>query len=47
MDATPYMYASFSNIVFTSIWIAAILGVFAMLKRKKEHLKSYDKSEDV
>ncbi|HEX9845976.1 MAG TPA: cellulose synthase family protein [Candidatus Nitrosotenuis sp.] len=47
MDATPYMYASFSNIVFTSIWIAAILGVFTMLKRKKEHLKSYDKSEDV
>jgi hypothetical protein len=47
MDATPYMYASFSNIVFTSIWIAAILGVFAMLKRKKEHLKSYDKADDV
>jgi hypothetical protein len=47
MDATPYMYASFSNIVFTSIWIAAILGVFAMLKRKKEHLKSYDKADDI
>jgi hypothetical protein len=47
MDATPYMYASFSNIVFTSIWIAAILGIFGILKRKKEHLKSYDKSDDI
>jgi hypothetical protein len=47
MDATPYMYASFSNIVFGSVWIAAILGIFAILKRKKEHLKTYDKSEDV
>ncbi|MEM4252430.1 MAG: glycosyltransferase family 2 protein [Candidatus Nitrosotenuis sp.] len=47
MDATPYMYASFSNIIFSSIWIAAILGIFAILKRKKEQLKSYDKSEDV
>ncbi len=47
MDATPYMYASFSNIVFSSIWIAAILGIFAILKRKKDQLKAYDKSEDV
>jgi len=47
MDATPYMYVSFSNILFTSIWIAAILGIFAILKRKKEQLKAYDASEDV
>lgn len=47
MDATPYMYASFSNIVFSSIWIAAILGIFAVLKRKKDRLEAYDKSEDV
>jgi hypothetical protein len=47
MDATPYMYASFSNIVFSSIWIAAILGIFAIMKRKKEHLEAYDKSDDV
>jgi hypothetical protein len=40
MDATPYMYASFSNIVFSSIWIAAILGIFAILKRKKDQLKA-------
>ncbi len=47
MDATPYMYASFSNIVFSSVWIAAILGIFAVLKRKKDRLKAYDTSEDV
>ena len=47
MDATPYMYASFSNVVFSSVWIAAILGIFAIMKRKKEQLKAYDKSEDV
>ncbi len=47
MDATPYMYASFSNIVLSSVWIAAILGIFAIMKRKKEQLKAYDKSDDV
>jgi cellulose synthase/poly-beta-1,6-N-acetylglucosamine synthase-like glycosyltransferase len=46
-DATPYMYASVSNIIFTSIWIVAIIGIFAILKRKKEQLKAYDASEDV
>jgi hypothetical protein len=46
-DATPYMYASVSNIVFASIWIVAILAIFAILKRKKDQLKAYDASEDV
>jgi hypothetical protein len=45
MDATPYMYASFSNIVFSSIWIAVILGIFAVLKRKKDHLKSFERAD--
>jgi len=47
LDATPYMYVSFSNIVFSSLWIAVILGIFAMLKRKKERLKSYEMSDEV
>ena len=34
MDMVPYMYASVSNILFASIWIAVIIGVFAILKRK-------------
>ncbi|WP_420544850.1 cellulose synthase family protein [Nitrosopumilus sp.] len=42
VDATPYLYASQENILFSSIWIAAILGIFTALKRKKEQLKESD-----
>ncbi len=47
MDATPYMYVSVSNMVFSTIWIAAILGIFAALKRKKDQLKTYDEVDGV
>lgn len=46
-DATPYMYASVSNIIFSSVWIVGILAIFAVLKRKKDQLKAYDASEDI
>lgn len=42
MDATPYMYVSIANIIFSTIWIAAIIGIFAALKRKREHLREAD-----
>ena len=42
MDATPYAYASVENIIFSTIWIAAIIGIFSALKRKKEQLKESD-----
>ena len=41
-DATPYMYVSVSNVIFSTVWIAAIIGIFAVLKRKKEQLKEVD-----
>jgi len=41
-DVTPYMYVNFINIVLTAVWIAAILGIFAVLKRKKEQLQASD-----
>ena len=41
-DAIPYMYVSFSNIIFSSIWIAALLVIFAVLNRKKQQMKEYD-----
>ena len=44
MDATPYMYVSISNILFSTIWIAAIIGIFAALKRKKQQFKEIDDS---
>lgn len=38
-DATPYMYVSISNMLFATIWVAAILGIFAVLKKRRESLK--------
>ena len=42
MDATPYMYVSPANMMFSAIWIAAIIGIIAILKRKKEQLQKED-----
>jgi hypothetical protein len=42
MDATPYMYVSPINMMFSVIWIAALIGIFAVLKRKKEQLQNED-----
>lgn len=42
MDATPYMYVSPANMMLSIIWIAAIIGIFAALKRKKEQLNKLD-----
>ena len=42
MDATPYMYVQIQNIIFSVIWIVAIIGIFAALKRKKDQLKEVD-----
>lgn len=45
LDATPYMYVSISNILFGCIWVAVIIGIFAILKRKRERLRAYDVEE--
>jgi len=42
MDATPYMYVSPANMMMSVIWIAAIIGIFAILKRKREQLQNVD-----
>ena len=42
MDATPYMYVSPANMMFSAIWIAAIIGIIAILKKKKEQLQKED-----
>ena len=47
MDATPYSYVSVSNIVFSTLWIAIIIGIFAALKRKKDQLATYDETPGV
>ena len=42
VDATPYMYVSIANIIFSTMWITAILGIFAALKHKKDQLSKVD-----
>jgi len=42
MDATPYMYVSPANMMMSVIWVAAIIGIFAVLKRKREQLRKVD-----
>jgi cellulose synthase/poly-beta-1,6-N-acetylglucosamine synthase-like glycosyltransferase len=46
LDATPYMYVSISNMLFGCIWVGVIIGIFAMLKRKREHLRSYEMEDN-
>jgi hypothetical protein len=33
IEAMPYLYVSFTNIMFSMIWIAIILGLFAIMRR--------------
>ncbi|HLC10107.1 MAG TPA: glycosyl transferase, partial [Nitrosopumilaceae archaeon] len=47
LDATPYTYVSFGNVLFSAIWVGVIMGIFAILKRKKERLKSFEMADDV
>ncbi len=47
MDATPYSYVSVSNIIFSTLWIAIIIGIFAALKRKKDQLTRYEETSGV
>lgn len=45
LDATPYMYVSISNMLFGSIWVGVIIGIFALLKKKKERLQSFEMTD--
>ncbi len=47
IDLIPYMYVNFINTVLTAVWIAAILGIFALLKRKKEQLQTSDTTDGI
>ncbi len=46
-DITPYLYVNFINIVLTAVWIAAILGIFTVLKRRKEKLQTSDATDGI
>ena len=42
IEATPYLYVSFTNILLSAIWIAIILFIFAMMKRGRAKFKEYE-----
>jgi len=42
MDATPYMYVSPANMMMSVVWAAVVIGIIALLKRKKEQLQKID-----
>jgi len=42
MDATPYMYVSPANMMLSAIWVAVLIGIFVVLKRKKAQLQRED-----
>lgn len=44
IEATPYMYVNLSNIIFATIWISAILAIFAILKKKRDKLTRMEES---
>ena len=33
VDATPYLYVSFTNIILSVVWIGIILGIFTIMRR--------------
>ena len=39
MDAIPYMYVNASNVLYSVIWVVAILAIFAALKNKQKQFK--------
>ena len=45
--ATPYMYVNPMTMLVSCLWVAAIIGIFAVVKRRRERLVEYDAAQDV
>ncbi len=45
-EATPFMYISISNIIFSTMWIASIVTIFIVLKKKRETMMNNRKGQD-
>ena len=43
VDATPYLYVSFTNIMLSAVWIAVILALFAILRRGRAKFQEEDR----
>ena len=44
VEAIPFMYVSLSNISLTAVWMASIMGIFAILKRRKDKMAQLEQS---
>ena len=44
IEATPYMYVNLSNMIFATIWVAAILAIFAVLKKRRDKITAFEQS---
>jgi hypothetical protein len=46
VEATPYLYVSFTNIMFSAVWIAVILALFAIMRRgRAKFRKEYEENQ--
>lgn len=42
IDAVPYMYVSTTNMAISAVWIAIILGLFAVMRRGRSRFQELD-----
>ncbi len=45
-NATPYMYVNPYTMLFSAMWVAGIVGIFAVLKRRRDQIQRYDAARD-
>lgn len=46
VEATPYLYVSFTNIMLSVVWIAVIMALFAIMRRgRAKFRKEYDENQ--
>jgi hypothetical protein len=39
MEAVPYMYISFNNIVMAGLWVAAVIAIFAATRKARARVQ--------
>ena len=44
-EATPYLYISFTNIMFSAVWIAVILALFAIMRKGRAKFRQEYESQ--
>jgi hypothetical protein len=39
LEAVPYMYISFTNLIAAGLWVAAVISIFAAMRRARARLQ--------